>query len=566
MAHGQLQNLRPGATIRNALDHIKNAQTMTNFDAVPSVKTLEDIYPSAASLTEQGARWDRLTQRFETIYGCKPVFIARAPGRVNAIGDHVDHQGFSCLPAAIEKDILMAVAVAPALDASDPIEFALANTRERFQPVQLRAPNVMETDGIELIHHDEGSQRWGNYFAVAWKGLHSHLPPSVLSASTRPRSISILVDGTIPPESSLSSSAAMTVCSSLVILEAFGARALVDRTEMAEVAIESERLVGVNSGGMDQAASIFGVPSHVLHIAFRPKLLATPTALPKVSPPMQFVIVNTLVVSDKKVTGPIHYNLRTVELRMASRVLQQRLKLTLPTFKAASGAEEEDVTVRSVFRAWLAQEGQVSADKDDGDETEDQLNAFAKVALEHLPDGAVTRAQVEEASGYSGDDYDREYLQRFPIRADTFKLKARVAHVLSESARVLAFKRVCSDNSSQTSAPDAVKQLAQLMNESHDSLRDQFESSCPELDEIVEIGRKHGALAVRQTGAGWGGSAVALVPQDAVERFIEAMRSQYFAKRYTSSDPAASSYKSAEELESAILVSAPAGGACVYRV
>lgn len=78
-----------------------------------------------------------------------------------------------------------------------------------------------------------------------------------------------MVTGTIPPESSLSSSAAMTSCSSILILEAFRAREYISRKEMAEVAIESgectrfvngssaweltgilsERLVGVNSGG-----------------------------------------------------------------------------------------------------------------------------------------------------------------------------------------------------------------------------------------------------------------------------------------------------------------------------
>ncbi|KAK0534661.1 galactokinase [Tilletia horrida] len=540
------------------------------FDAVPAVKTLADIYPSAGALGEQGARWDRLASAFADIYGRAPAFVARAPGRVNIIGDHVDHQGFSCLPAAIEKDVLMAVSVVPALDAADPIEFYLANTRERFKPVTLTAPSVLETDGIELIHHDEGAQRWGNYFAVAWKGLHSHLPPSVLSASSRPRTINILVDGTIPPESSLSSSAAMTVCSSLVILEAFGARSLVDRTEMAEVAIESERLVGVNSGGMDQAASIFGVPSHALHIAFKPKLLATPTALPRLDPPMQFVIVNTLVVSDKKVTGPIHYNLRTVELRMASRILQRRLALALPSFTTASGSVEEDVTVRSIFKAWLAQQqqGQASADEDVGDETEEQLSAFVKVALDHLPEGAVTRAQVEEATGLSGEAYDKEFLQRFPIRADTFKLRARVSHVLSESARVLAFKSVCARAAgSSSSGAEAYKQLAELMNASHASLRDEFGSSCAELDEIVDIALKNGAWAARQTGAGWGGSAVTLVPQPDVARFIEAVRTGYYAKRYSSSaDPSSPQYKSAEELESAVLVSEPAGGACIYHV
>lgn len=41
---------------------------------------------------------------------------------------------------------------------------------------------------------------------------------------------------------------------------------------MAEVAIESERLVGVKSGGMDQAASIFGVADSAFHISFEPQL------------------------------------------------------------------------------------------------------------------------------------------------------------------------------------------------------------------------------------------------------------------------------------------------------
>ncbi|CAD6924682.1 unnamed protein product, partial [Tilletia caries] len=63
----------------------------------------------------------------------------------------------------------MAVSVTPALDPSDPIEFYLANTRDRFKAVTLTAPSVLDSGAVDLIHHDEGSQRWGNYFAVAWK-------------------------------------------------------------------------------------------------------------------------------------------------------------------------------------------------------------------------------------------------------------------------------------------------------------------------------------------------------------------------------------------------------------
>jgi galactokinase len=60
-----------------------------------------------------------------------------------------------------------------------------------------------------------------------------------------------------------------------------------------------------------------------------------------------------------------------------------------------------------------------------------------------------------------------------------------------------------------------------LMDESHDSLRDDYEVSCAELDAMVGIAREMpGCLGARLTGAGFGGCAVALVQPGHVERFI----------------------------------------------
>ena len=59
---------------------------------------------------------------------------------------------------------------------------------------------------------------------------------------------------------------------------------------------------------------------------------------------------------------------------------------------------------------------------------------------------------------------------------------------------------------------------------SHASLRDDYEVSTPELDAFVETARKQGAVGARLTGAGFGGCAIALVPEarsDSVKRACE---------------------------------------------
>jgi galactokinase len=85
------------------------------------------------------------------------------------------------------------------------------------------------------------------------------------------------------------------------------------------------------------------------------------------------------------------------------------------------------------------------------------------------------------------------------------RVRRRVRHVLTEMDRVDA-------------AVDALDRgehaaLGPLLDASHESLRDDYEVSCPELDVVVETCRRHGALGARMTGGGFGGSAIALLPE-----------------------------------------------------
>jgi galactokinase len=69
--------------------------------------------------------------------------------------------------------------------------------------------------------------------------------------------------------------------------------------------------------------------------------------------------------------------------------------------------------------------------------------------------------------------------------------------------------------------------VGRLFTESHASLRDDFEVSCPELDLAVSSTVELGALGARMTGGGFGGSAIALVPADDVDRIATEVSARF---------------------------------------
>ena len=79
----------------------------------------------------------------------------------------------------------------------------------------------------------------------------------------------------------------------------------------------------------------------------------------------------------------------------------------------------------------------------------------------------------------------------------------RVRHVVTEIERVRKAVDVLKSKDFVT--------LGSLINESHDSLRDDYTVSCPELDVAVDAARSAGALGARMVGGGFGGSAIALI-------------------------------------------------------
>ena len=110
----------------------------------------------------------------------------------------------------------------------------------------------------------------------------------------------------------------------------------------------------------------------------------------------------------------------------------------------------------------------------------------------------------------------------------------RVRHVVHENVRVIAFADILRRRSLPSPpylSKDDLAAAGVLMNDSHISLRDDYEVSGDELDALVEAAwAAPGVYGSRMTGAGFGGCTVSLVASDAVEAFSQSVRDAYEAQ------------------------------------
>ena len=115
-----------------------------------------------------------------------------------------------------------------------------------------------------------------------------------------------------------------------------------------------------------------------------------------------------------------------------------------------------------------------------------------------------------------------QFLQHQMVIRDPV-VRRRAKHAVFENHRTIQAVRALQE--------DDIVSFGRLMNESHDSLRDDYEVSCEEIDYLVEVTRGvSGVAGSRITGGGFGGCTVTVVKKDQVEQLIEEVGQKYLEK------------------------------------
>lgn len=349
---------------------------------------------------------------FQQRFGRPCEVIARAPGRVNLIGDHTDYNDGFVLPIATEQHTRVSAA-------------RRDDGRVRVFSETLDASAEWPLDDWSAASHPE----WTSYIAGVALQLKRR--------GARLDGCDLYIQSDIPVGRGLSSSAALCVATAKA-LTCLSGEAL-DFLDVAELCRETEHgFAGVPCGIMDPLVSLLARRDTVLLLDCRSR------AAEYIPLDLRDHVVAVIDSGVRRALAKSAYAERVAECAQAVTHFQ-RLN---PAVRAL-----RDVTVETV------------------------------------------RAQM---------------LQMPPLVA------ARAFHVVSENRRVLA-------------AADALRRrdvaaLGSLMDASHRSLRDDYEASCPELDAIVAaLTGMDGVIGCRMTGAGFGGSAVAILHRTAIEAARQAL-------------------------------------------
>ncbi|XP_071794285.1 N-acetylgalactosamine kinase-like [Asterias amurensis] len=416
----------------------------------------------------QRERYKSLGKLYKERFGSQPAFFARAPGRVNLIGEHIDYCGYSVLPMAIQQDIVMAAGTNP-----DQM-LVFTNSNPEYQDYK---------SSVEDYKINSSNPLWHNYILCGFRGIVE------AECISNPTGMNLVVDGTVPRSAGLSSSSALVCCGSLATMHANQQE--IPKKKLADICMRCEQYIGTQGGGMDQSICFLAEAGTAKLIEFNP-IRASNVSLPDGT---TFVISNSCVELQKAATS--HFNIRVVECRLATQILAKSKGLDWKQFKVLGKLQESL-----------------------GVSFEDMLS-LVETTLHHEP---YDKKEVCDILGVSEEELNQASLSANTLDVTSFKLHDRAKHVFSEANRVVQFKEICDQG-----LGDAASILGGLMNDSHASCRDLYECSCEPLDKLVQICRDSGALGSRLTGAGWGGCTVSMVPSGDVDDFIAKVHAGYYA-------------------------------------
>eukprot|EP00177_Eucheuma_denticulatum_P000788 GFKZ01001429.1.p1 GENE.GFKZ01001429.1~~GFKZ01001429.1.p1 ORF type:complete len:971 (+),score=153.15 GFKZ01001429.1:84-2996(+) len=455
----------------------------------------------------------QMQEGFKERYNTDATFLARAPGRVILIGEHLDYNGLPVIAAATTQSTM----VAGCLDNTECIEV-------QHLEHDAYAAGRLRSGGLRMAREDgekggKLDEKWLQYVSWGVKALVGSLGNGKRSVSGGGR---LLVGGDLPRAGGLASSSSLVTGS--VVAAARLNRRRIPRQELALVAAQGERVgAGTKGGAVDHTMSMCGVKGCALEVSFTPGIGLREIRLPE---EMRMVAVGSGVTAEKGWDAFVRgqFNLRAAECRVGAALVAKRLGVYL----------SKSVTTPGQLWWQVKKTGKLQC------KSVKELREKMKAVMEEEEEVVVEAAQEELE--VSEVEFENRFLMG--VKAKRLRVGKRMMHVFTETERVERFLQVVKDEDIRDG--EKIELMGGILNEGQESLRNLFESSCDEIEKLTSFCRESGAKGSRMTGAGWGGFTVNIVPVGVLEEFVKKVVDRVG--------------------EDEVIEIAPASGACIYAI
>jgi N-acetylgalactosamine kinase len=484
------------------------------------------------------SREERLAEMlgaYSALFGNDPhVVVARAPGRVNLMGRHIDHRGGYINTIAIHNDVWIVAG------AREDDRLMLHNLQRQFAPAELDGAGLaraaegkpwrefVESGSVtDYLRGNRGA--WANYGLGAWLRLRREFGERIV------RGINAVYWGDVPVSVGLSSSSSVFVTTAMALAGLSGES--IDPETFIRLCGEGEWFVGTRGGAGDHASMIYGRRNMLSQMAFFPIRLERRAPIPR---EIEIVLCNSGQRAEKSRHARDRFNARVAAYEIGLAVLRQTCPQWADRMEHLRDVSPEHLGVddAAIYRAlktlpvWMTR----------------------REAERRLP----VEAEAIETWFSSHDDHEGGYplrdvlmfgisecersRQLLPaMEAGDFEQIRRLFTVSHDGDRVsrvrdgrrLPWGATVDDNvldaliERAESDDPGTRQAAALYNQPG-----AYGCSTPEIDEMVDICEAtHGVIGAQLVGAGLGGSIVVLARRGTSAALTEALTRGYYIPR-----------------------------------
>lgn len=502
------------------------------------ISRLESIYGQDRTLIDERlSAFLKITSEFRRRFGQdKEVMLVRVPGRLNTLGMHIDHRGGFVNPIAINRETVLCYC-----SRSDDL-IHIHNLDSSYGERKFNITKDLPSSKIDTVKswlawtQKQTNKRKQIGVDEDWVNKLKAIPVYLQVIYQRRKLLGFegTLDSNIPARMGLGSSSAIVVAMMEVMIDINHISITDD--EFVNYCGIAEWFVGTRGGSGDHAAIKFSRSGMITHMKTLPRLMIK-SYLP-FPEGYRIAIFNSGAVADKSGSARQKFNEKTATYEIGEIYIRKYMK------SRHGGIYEKIILERDYLpseekKFYLA------------DVVECLSQSQIYELLQSLPERIDRQGLLAELPQY--ENLLREQFATHLEPEGGYRLRSVLTYGIAESQRSRMVENAI--NESQ------IKLFGQLMNISHDGDRVNFQSpemetkkrtidtkqelylhpggydcSIPEIDEMVDLTLESGAEGAQISGAGLGGSIMALVKDENFNRLVETLRAKYYMPRRVKED------------------------------